>query len=61
MGQHIDYLKQFKDFDENIAHEKQAKAREEQEKIKAKVSYFNFRRSWTVMTETCRITAIYQK
>ena len=42
MGQHIDYLKQLKDFDENIAHEKQAKAREEQEKIKAKVSYFYF-------------------
>lgn len=37
MAKHVDHLKQLKDFDENITHEKQAKAREEQEKIKAKV------------------------
>lgn len=37
MAKRMDHLKQLKDFDENITHEKQAKAREEQEKIKAKV------------------------
>lgn len=37
MTKHMDHLKQLKDFDENITKEKQAKAREEQEKMKAKV------------------------
>ena len=37
MQQHMDHLKQLKDFDENIALEKKARALEEQEKKKAKV------------------------
>ena len=37
MQQHMDHLKQLKDFDENIAQEKKARALEEQEKMKAKV------------------------
>ena len=37
MQQHMDHLKQLKDFDENIALEKKARALEEQEKMKAKV------------------------
>jgi len=37
MAQYTDHLKQLKDFDENIAHEKQERAREEQEKMVAKV------------------------
>ena len=37
MTKHTDHLKQLKDFDENISREKHAKAKEEQEKMKAKV------------------------
>lgn len=37
MQQHMDHLKQLKDFDENIAQEKKTRALEEQEKMKAKV------------------------
>lgn len=37
MTKHTDHLKQLKDFDENISREKQAKAMEEQEKMKAEV------------------------
>ena len=37
MTKHMDHLKQLKDFDENISREKQSKAKEEQEKMKAKV------------------------
>ena len=38
MAQNMDHLKQLKDFDENITKEKQAKAREEQERTKAEAS-----------------------
>lgn len=38
MTKHMDHLKQLKDFDENISREKQAKAKEEQEKMRAQVS-----------------------
>ena len=37
MSKHMDHLKQLKDFDENISREKQAKAKEEQEKMRAEV------------------------
>ena len=37
MTKHMDHLKQLKDFDENISREKQSKAKEEQEKMQAKV------------------------
>ena len=37
MTKHMDHLKQLKDFDENISREKQAKAKEEQEKMRAEV------------------------
>ena len=42
MTQHMNHLKQLKDFDENLALEKQARAQEEQEKIKAKVIGIKF-------------------
>ena len=38
MTKHMDHLKQLKDFDENISREKQAKAKEEQDKMRAQVS-----------------------